>query len=58
MPDSFWKIDLGNVLTFGTLMASFWLAHAANIKRIAQIETKVTLLYRWFLREKNINGDD
>lgn len=64
MATSFWTIDLGNLLTLFILLVSFWGAHVENLRRIkegemrlTEIETKVRLLYRWFMKEKDINGE-
>lgn len=61
MGNGFWSISLGNVLTLGGLLFSFWLAHRANVQRledqatrIAKMETKLDLIFGWF--EHNVIG--
>lgn len=58
---SFWEVNLGNVITLGALLLSFWTAHRGNIKRIedaasrmTEIETKLSLIYDWF--QNNVVG--
>ena len=61
MEQGFWTISIGNILTAGSLLLSFWLAHRGNVKRIedgaanmAEMKAKVDLIYSWF--QNNVIG--
>ena len=43
-----WSINIGNVLTVVGLLAVFVTAHAANVKRLQDMETKLDLIFHWF----------
>lgn len=45
-----WTISIGNVLTALVLVAGFFAAHIQNIRRLERIETRVGMMYSWFLR--------
>lgn len=56
------SISLGSILTAGGLALSLWIAHRSNTQRIEEtnrrmqdIETKVTIMFRWF-QNNVING--
>lgn len=44
-----WEVNIGNVLTAVLLLIGFYAAHRQNIERIQSIETKVEMIYHWFL---------
>jgi len=43
-----WKISIGNILTAAGLLIGFLLAHNQNIRRLARIEERLNLMYRWW----------
>ena len=54
--ETFWKLDLGNVLTIVALLIAFWGAHASNVRhiksdtrRMEKMETKLDVIYQWFM---------
>lgn len=46
-----WTLSMGNLLTAGALFIGFFIAHQQNIKKLQDIETKVTMMYEWFQRK-------
>jgi hypothetical protein len=50
-----WTVDIGNVLTAVGLLVAFYIAHIQNIRRLEQIETKLSMMYSWFVR-RVVNG--
>lgn len=50
-----WTLSMGNVLTALVLFLGFVRAHRQNIERLAQIEQRLDLIYRWF-ENRIING--
>lgn len=51
-----WTVNIGNLLTAAGLFIGFYAAHVQNIKRLASIEEKVDLMFRWFTRRIINNG--
>ena len=45
-----WNVDIGNVLTALGLLIGFYIAHIQNIRRLTQIETRLNMIYGWFVR--------
>ena len=52
-----WSINIGNVLTVVGLLTVFVTAHAANVKRLQDMETKLDLIFHWF-RNNVINRQE
>lgn len=46
-----WTINAGNVLTAVVLLVGLVKAHTQNIKRLQEIEFKLSLLYSWFTKK-------
>lgn len=46
-----WTFSIGNVLTAAVLFIGFFHAHRQNIERLAQIEHRLNLIYKWFERK-------
>lgn len=44
-----WDINVGNIIMALMLLVGFLAAHKQNIERIQAIETKVEMIYNWFL---------
>jgi len=52
---SFWDFNIGNAITLASMLIAFFLAHRSNVKRIednsarmANLETKLELVFKWF----------
>jgi hypothetical protein len=43
-----WTVNIGNLLTAAVLLAGFLKAHQQNIKKLASIEERVDMMFRWF----------
>jgi len=53
--ESFWNVRFGDVVTLASMLLAFYLAHRANVRRIeeaasrmANLETRVNLIFKWF----------
>lgn len=45
-----WDVTLGNVLSFAGMVVAFFVAHSRGVKRLAEMETKVDLMFQWWKR--------
>ena len=54
-----WTVNLGNVIVGVGLFLGFLSAHIQNIKKLQDIETKVSMMFNWFQNRmnKSINGE-
>jgi hypothetical protein len=43
-----WSINMGEVLTALALLVGFVTAHAQNIRKLQDIETRLGLVFEWF----------
>lgn len=49
-------IDLGSIIGFIGLTLAFYAAHKQNIKRLVNIEFKVSMMWRKFEKDMKLNG--
>lgn len=52
------EISLGNVIAMAVMLGTFYKFHIANVQRIAEIETKVNLMWSHLKRRLQINDED
>lgn len=46
--NGFWHLNLGHLLTIGSLGIGLWRAHISNVRRYERLDSKVELMYDWF----------
>ena len=46
-----WTVNVGNLLTALVLLAGFVAAHQQNIKKLAAIEERVDMMFKWFTNQ-------
>lgn len=52
-----WSISLGTIVNIIAFLVTLIALHHANIKRLAELETKVDAMWEWFARKlEGING--
>lgn len=50
-------IDLGNILTLVTMLATFWKFHQTNVVKINRIELQVGLMWKRFAKKFDLPED-
>lgn len=52
-----WTISLGTLISVGALIVTLVVLHAKNVRRLAEIETKVQAMWAWFAAKlEQMNG--
>jgi len=53
-----WDVSLGNVLTFLGMVVAFVVAHTRGVERLKEMETKVEMIYAWWVRHVQRDSGD
>jgi hypothetical protein len=43
-----WSINVGELIAAFVLLGGFMTAHSQNVKKLQEMDTKLTIMYAWF----------